>query len=197
MDKNEYVSLVRIPRQWFFVFVWSFSILLVVHTAIDLFFDFAWNVALGDTLFIRMSVLMTLIVGWFFIVSHIWEALMLGYAKAFKDKVRAEGKAEGKTELLDALETDLEAGLTLEEALEKYQYDSKSAEKSKKNVEAQTGGNDSPITPKASNPQTAPMGQQRMGGGIPRPAAVRHSASGKGGGQKRVSRPPKSGNKGK
>ena len=44
----------------------------------------------GETLFTRMAVLMTLIVGWFFILSHIWEAIMLGYAKAFKDKILAQ-----------------------------------------------------------------------------------------------------------
>ena len=46
-----------------------------------------------------MSVLMTLIVGWFFAISHIWEAIMLGYAKMFRDRVYAEGKAEGVAEV--------------------------------------------------------------------------------------------------
>ena len=71
---NDYVSLVRIPRKWFDVFVWSFSSLVIANVLIELF------------------------TGWFFILAHIWEAIMLGYAKLFKDKILAEGRAEGKAE---------------------------------------------------------------------------------------------------
>ena len=46
------------------------------------------------TVTVQMSVLMTLTVGWFFILSQVWEVIMLGYAKIFKEKVYAEGKAE-------------------------------------------------------------------------------------------------------
>ena len=87
--ENDYVSLVRIPRKWFNVFVWSFSSVIVVNTSIEFLTDWAWE-GLGTTASTRTAVLMTLIVGWFFIISHIWEVIMLGYAKLYKDKVRFE-----------------------------------------------------------------------------------------------------------
>ena len=49
----------------------------------------------------EMAVLMTLIVGWFFIISHIWEAIMLGYARIFRDKVFAEGEAKHHRKVLE------------------------------------------------------------------------------------------------
>ncbi len=97
-DNNDYVSLVRIPRKWFHVFVGIFLTLVIANTLLELLTNWEWKL-LGDTILIRMSVLMTLIVGWFFIVSHIWEVIMLGYAKMFRDRVYAEGKAEGKAEV--------------------------------------------------------------------------------------------------
>ena len=96
-DNNDYVSLVRIPCRWFHVFVGIFLTLVVTNTLLELLTSWEWKL-LGDTILIRMSVLMTLIVGWFFIVSHIWEVIMLGYAKMFRDRVYAEGKAEGRAE---------------------------------------------------------------------------------------------------
>ena len=96
-DSNDYVSLVRIPRKWFQVFVGIFLTLIITNTLLELLTNWEWKL-LGDTILIRMSVLMTLIVGWFFIISHIWEGIMLGYAKMFRDRVYAEGKAIGKAE---------------------------------------------------------------------------------------------------
>lgn len=96
-DNSEYVSLVRIPRSWFHVFVGIFLTLIITNTLLELLTSWKW-ILLGDTILIRMSVLMTLIVGWFFIISHIWEVIMLGYAKMFRDRVYAEGKAIGKAE---------------------------------------------------------------------------------------------------
>ncbi len=99
MSKNEddFVSLVRIPRKWFNLFVGIFLTLIITNTLLELLTD--WKLELlGDTILTRMAVLMTLIVGWFFIFAHIWEGIMLGYAKIFKDRVFAEGKAEGKEE---------------------------------------------------------------------------------------------------
>ena len=87
--ENDYVSLVRIPRKWFNLFVWSFSTVIVVNTLVELLTDWSWK-GLGETTSTRTAVLMTLIVGWFFILSHIWEVIMLGYAKLYKDKVRFE-----------------------------------------------------------------------------------------------------------
>ena len=97
-NENDYVSLVRIPRKWFNIFVWTFSGLIVANTLAELLTDWAWK-GLGETTLARMAVLMTLIVGWFFVLSHIWEIIMLGYAKLFRDRIRAEGKAEGRAEV--------------------------------------------------------------------------------------------------
>ena len=96
-DNNDYVSLVRIPRRWFHVFVGIFITLITTNTLFELLTSWEWKL-LGDTILIRMSVLMTLIAGWFFTISHIWESIMLGYAKMFRDRVYAEGKAEGIAE---------------------------------------------------------------------------------------------------
>jgi hypothetical protein len=116
-NENDYVSLVRIPRKWFNVFVWTFSSLIIANTLIELWTDWAWK-ALGETVLARTAVLMTLIVGWFFILSHILEAIMLGYAKLFRDRIRAEGKAEGRAEVYRQLEQARKEGKTLEEILE-------------------------------------------------------------------------------
>lgn len=109
---NEYVSLVRIPRKWFFVFVVVFSGLIIANTVAEFCFGWAWK-DLGETTLARMAVLMTLIVGWFFILSHILEAIMLGYAKLFKNRILAE--AEEK--LYKKLEQAQKEGKTLEEVL--------------------------------------------------------------------------------
>lgn len=76
---------------------WIFSTLIIANILVELLLDWAWK-DLGETTSTRTANLMALIVGGFFIVSHIWEVIMLGYAKMFKDKVFAEGKAEGKVE---------------------------------------------------------------------------------------------------
>ncbi len=96
-NEDHFVSLVRIPRKWFNLFVGVFLTLNIANTLFELLTD--WKLELlGDTILTRMAVLMTLIVGWFFIFSHIWEGIMLGYARIFRDRVFAEGKAEGKAE---------------------------------------------------------------------------------------------------
>ena len=120
---NDYVSLVRIPRKWFNVFVWIFSSLVIANVLIEFFTGWAWK-DLGETVLTRTAVLMTLIVGWFFILAHIWEVIMLGYAKLFKDKIlaqgRAEGKAEGRAEVYRELQEAQEKGITLEEVLKTH-----------------------------------------------------------------------------
>lgn len=99
-DQDDYVSLVRIPRKWFNLFVWSFSVVIIVNTLVELLTDYAWT-ALGATIPTRTAVLMTLTVGWFFVLSHIWEEIMLGYAKIFKEKVFAQGAAEHHRKVLE------------------------------------------------------------------------------------------------
>ena len=97
VNENDFVSLVRIPRKWFNLFVWFFSTIIIANILIELLTDWAWK-DLGETTSTRTANLMALIVGWFFILSHIWEVIMLGYAKMFKDRVFAEGKAAGIAE---------------------------------------------------------------------------------------------------
>ena len=134
-DGNDYVSLVRIPRKWFNIFVWTFSSLVIANVLIEFFTGWAWQ-HLGETLLTRTAVLMTLIVGWFFILAHIWEVIMLGYAKLFKDKIlaqgraegkaegraegKAEGKAEGRAEVYRELQQAQREGITLEEVLKTH-----------------------------------------------------------------------------
>lgn len=126
-NENDYVSLVRIPRKWFNVFVWTFSSLVIANVLIEFFTGWAWE-GLGETVLTRTAVLMTLIVGWFFILAHIWEVIMLGYAKLFKDKILAQGRAEGKSEgraegraevYRELLQAQRE-GITLEEVLKTH-----------------------------------------------------------------------------
>ncbi len=96
-NEDDFVSLVRIPRKWFNLFVGAFLTLIITNTLLELLTD--WKLELlGDTILTRNAALMTLIVGWFFIISHIWEGIMLGYARIFRDRVFAEGKAEGIVE---------------------------------------------------------------------------------------------------
>ena len=116
---NDYVSLVRIPRKWFNVFVWTFSSLVIANVLIEFFIGWAWE-HLGETLLTRTAVLMTLIVGWFFILAHVWEAIMLGYAKLFKDKILAQGRAEGRAEVYRELLQAQKEGITLEEMLKTH-----------------------------------------------------------------------------
>ena len=115
-NENGYVSLVRIPRKWFIIFVWTFPILIVANTLVDIVFDWTWKLTLGETLLTRMAVLMTLIVGWFFILSHVWEGIMLGAAKMFKDKIRAEEREAVYKELAQAAKE----GKTLEQVLQAH-----------------------------------------------------------------------------
>lgn len=111
-NENDYVSLVRIPRKWFNVFIWTFSTVIIANTLVEFFIGWAWK-DLGETTSTRMAVLMTLIVGWFFILSHIVEVIMLGYAKLFKERLRAEGRAE----VYEELERAYKEGKTLEQVL--------------------------------------------------------------------------------
>lgn len=116
---NDYVSLVRIPRKWFNVFVWTFSSLVIANVLIEFFTGWAWK-NLGETVLTRTAVLMTLVVGWFFILAHISEAIMLGYAKLFKDKLLAQGRAEGRAEVYRELQQARSEGITLEEVLKTH-----------------------------------------------------------------------------
>ena len=115
-NENEHVSLVRIPRNWYYVFVWTFPTLIIANVFVELFFDWDWKNLLDGTALERMAVLMTLIVGWFFIVSHIWVGIKaLGYA-LLKNRIHAEGAAQ----LYQKLEKDEKDGKSFKEALEEH-----------------------------------------------------------------------------
>lgn len=45
---------------------------------------------------------------------------MLGYAKQFKDKIRAQGKEEGREEVVKELQEAQRKGIPLEQVLEAY-----------------------------------------------------------------------------
>ena len=87
---------------------------------IEFYFEWEWINSLGGTAFERMAVLMTLIVGWFFILSHTLEAIMLGYAKMFRDRIRAKAIEEVYEEVYSELQQALKEGKTLEEFLETH-----------------------------------------------------------------------------
>jgi len=114
IQKDDYVSLVRIPRNWFHIFVLIFSTSIIVNTICEFLYGWAWE-ELGETTLTRNAVLMTLIVGWFFITAHLWGVIMLGYAKLFKEKVFNEGKAEGKAE------AEAEAEVKIEELIKEFE----------------------------------------------------------------------------
>ncbi len=79
------------------------GIIVVGNGIVELFTSWSHK-GLGETFLTRTAVLMTLTVGSFFIISHILEGvtmLMLGSVKAFKDKIRAEGKAERDAEWIE------------------------------------------------------------------------------------------------
>ena len=108
-NQNEYVSLVRIRKNWFYVFIVTFSTLIIISTILDLTFD--WYIKeLGDTILTRTAVLMTLIIGWFFIISNISEGIMYGWAKAYKDKIIEEAKDE----VLSEVENAINKGISVE-----------------------------------------------------------------------------------
>ena len=112
-NQSEYVSLVRIRKNWFYVFIVTFSTLIIISTILDL--TFHWYIKdLGDTILTRTAVLMTLIIGWFFIISNIWECIMYGWAKVYKDKIIEEAKDEAKDEVLSALENAINKGISVE-----------------------------------------------------------------------------------
>lgn len=116
VNQSEYVSLVRIRKKWFYAFIVTFSTLIIISTILDLVFH--WHIiGLGDTIYTRTAVLMTLIIGWFFIISNIWEGIMYGWAKVYKDKIIKEAKDEAKDEVLSALENAINKGISVETIL--------------------------------------------------------------------------------
>lgn len=110
LKKNEYESLGRIPKNWYFTFATCFAFAIILNGFIELFSDWRY-VQLGDTFLTRTVNLMALIVGLFFIAAHLWEILkMLFYhSNLIKQRILEEGKQEGRQEATRELLSELAA----------------------------------------------------------------------------------------
>ena len=113
-NENEHVSLVRVPRRWYYAFIVVFSGSIISYTAAEILFDWAWK-SLGETIFTRMSVLMTLIVGWCFIAAHTLEILLTLCYKIFNKVLLAKGAMEALTKIYLKIEQFDSGEITLEE----------------------------------------------------------------------------------
>lgn len=106
--QNGYISPIQIPKKYFYVFVLIFSITITINISAELItailLDEGWYLdTLGETRLIRSVNLMTFIVGCFFIISHTWEAIMLGSAKLLRDKFRKEGMEEARKQIFEEI----------------------------------------------------------------------------------------------
>ena len=98
-DTDNYVSLIRIPEASFKRFVIIFTVLAVTHGILESFSIFSgWLNIFGDSYPIRSSVVMTLIVGNYFVVINLKEFLMYLWGKAFIEKIKEQARVEGRNE---------------------------------------------------------------------------------------------------
>ena len=114
--QNEHVSLVRIPHKWYYAFVWTFIIFIFLNTVAEIVWDWDWYGLLKGTALERIAILMTLIVGYFFIVAHIWDGIVVIKHKFSRKTLRSEGASNLYQKFLKAQKE----GKTFKEALEKY-----------------------------------------------------------------------------
>lgn len=114
--KDNHVSLLRTPRKWYNRFAWIFIILIIGYLVAEI--RFGWRLDnLMDGILGRVSDLMTIIVGSFFIVSHLW----ITQANRSDNKIRDEGKKEAAKELINALLEAQNKGMTLREFAEQIE----------------------------------------------------------------------------
>ena len=108
-QKDDHVSIPRIPRRLYHVFALVFIILVIGYFGAELGFKVIWE-SLSNGLLERVSVLMTLVIGFFFIMAYI-------YAIFKSRKARQANKIsdETKTEVLNKAEEFLKQGKTLRE----------------------------------------------------------------------------------
>ena len=107
--EDDHVSIPRIPRRFYHGFALVFIILVIGYFGTELGFKVIWE-SLSNGLLERVSVLMTLVIGFFFIITYIYTAVM-------SRKARQANKIsdETKTEVLNKAEEFLEQGKTLRE----------------------------------------------------------------------------------
>ena len=108
-QKDDHVSIPRIPRRLYHVFAIFFMILVIGYAIIEIGLKVIWE-SLSNGLLERVSVLMTLVIGFFFIMAYI-------YAIFKSRQARQANKIsdETKTEVLNKAEEFLEQGKTLRE----------------------------------------------------------------------------------
>ncbi len=110
LKKDEYESLGRIPKSWYFTFATCFAFAVILNGLVDFFSD--WHYAeLGETFLTRSVNLMALVVGLFFIAAHLWEIIkMLFYhSNLIKQRILEEGRQEGRQEATQELLSELMA----------------------------------------------------------------------------------------
>ena len=93
-NRDNYVSLVMIPRKLLKIFIWLFSIIVISYTLIQL--TNKWELKIfGDTFPKQVSTLMSLTVGYLFVLSNIWSGVMLLYDWiSAREKIKQQAKAE-------------------------------------------------------------------------------------------------------
>ena len=88
-DDNNYVSLLQVHRRWSKRFSWVFIVLIVLFTGLVLVFpDFINN--FNNKWLHSISVLMTLIIGYTFIIGRFFDLIAEGGKKEANKKSTAE-----------------------------------------------------------------------------------------------------------
>lgn len=92
-DTDSYVSLIRIPKASFKKFVIVFTVLAVTHGILEMFSVFSsWLNVVGDSYPIRSSVVMTLIVGNYFVIINLKEFFNVFMGKSIYRKHKRTSK---------------------------------------------------------------------------------------------------------
>ena len=112
-QKDDHVSILRIPRRFWHGFAIFFIILIIGYPVVELGFKVIWE-SLSNGLLERVSVLMTLVIGFFFIISYIY-AFFISRRARQASKIYDEAKKSSETEVLNKAEEFLEQGKTLRE----------------------------------------------------------------------------------
>ena len=112
---DDHVSIPRIPKQLYHIFALVFMILVIGYLGFEFWSKGIWE-SLRGGLFERVSVLMTLVIGFSFIIAYIYNAF-----KARRERKRHdEAKKEGATEALKTAEEFLKEGRTLRQFLDAH-----------------------------------------------------------------------------
>ena len=112
---DDHVSILRIPRQLYHIFASMFIILVIGYLGFELWSKGIWE-SLRGGLFERVSVLMTLVIGFSFIIAYIYNVFRARQERKRHD----EAKKEGEKEVVNKAEEFLKEGKTLRQFLETY-----------------------------------------------------------------------------